>query len=155
MIGIFQLILIIFNLIIEKKSHSDKIVYISSLTINSSNIVRNITPNSWNIILEELKISYEICKNNDMNLLYNPKSLNKNLIKITINDQFYFNRVEKKNKISSEIWKLNIKNYIEPNIKWIEQDDSFIYYIGLKDTSDLSIIFNYFKKFNVIYEMIK
>lgn len=143
------------NLIIEKKSHSDKIVYISSLTINSSNIVRNITPNSWNIILEEQKISYEICKNNDMNLLYNSKSLNKNLIKITINDQFYFNRVEKKNKISSEIWKLNIKNHIEPNIKWIEQDDSFIYYIGLKDTTDLSIIFNYFKKFNVIYEMIK
>ena len=140
------------NLNVEKKTYSDNIIYISSLTINSSNIVRNITKNTWNIILEEFKIANQI---EDINFILKRKELSEIYLKIMINDQFIFNRIDKKNKLSSEIWKLTIKNNIIPYIKWYEKDNIYVYYIGIKDISHIDNIINYCKKFNTIIEIKK
>lgn len=140
------------NLKIEKNTYSDNIIYISSLIINSSNIVRNITKNTWNIILEEFKITNQI---DDISFMLKKKEIAKNYIKIIINDQFIYNRIDKKNKLSSDIWKLTIKNNVIPYIKWLDKDDKFIYYMGINDISHIDNIINYCKKFNVIVEIKK
>jgi tyrosyl-DNA phosphodiesterase 2 len=140
------------NLKVEKNTYSDNILYISSLTIKSTNIVRNLTMNTWKIILYEFKIAHKI---ENLNYITKKKEFTNNYIKVIINDQFIFNRIDKKNKISSDIWKLTIKNNIVPYIQWIDNDNSFIYYIGINDISHNDNIINYFKKFNTLVEIKK
>jgi len=140
------------NKIIEKINPSDNIIYISSLTINKSNIVRNISNNTFKIILNEFKIANEFNIENINDIFIKKKIINRYL-KITINDQFEFNRIDKKNKISSEIWKLNIKNNFIPTCNWIEKNNTFIYIIGINEFTNIEELINYFKKFNVLCEI--
>lgn len=137
------------NLKVDISTHSDKIIYISSLIINSSNVVRNISKNTFNIILNEISIAKYI---EDLNNILKKKEIPQKYLKITINDQFEIDRIDKKNKVSSEIWKLSIHNDIEPNIKWIENEDNFIYYLGINNISQIDNLINYFKKFNTLVE---
>lgn len=81
------------------------------------------------------------------------KKIKNKYFKITINDQFEFNRIDKKNKISSEIWKLNIKNNFIPTSYWSEKNNTFIYKIEINEFTNIEELTNYFKKFNVLCEI--
>jgi poly(A) polymerase Pap1 len=140
------------NKIIEKINPSDNIIYISSLNINKTNIVRNISNNTFKIILNEFKIANEFSLEN-INEIFIKKKIKNKYFKITINDQFEFNRIDKKNKISSEIWKLNIKNNFIPTSYWSEKNNTFIYKIEINEFTNIEELTNYFKKFNVLCEI--
>lgn len=136
------------NMNVNKEKISDNIIYISCLTM-SGNIVRTITHNSWKLILNEFQYAHE---SSNLNQIYSKKEINNSYLKITVSDQFIFNRIDKKNKISSDIWKLNIKFNVIPHISWKEDDNTFIYIIEIVDVANLDNVINYFKKFNTIIE---
>ena len=79
--------------------------------------------------MNEFKIANEFDIENINDIFI--KKIKNRYLKITINDQFEFNRIDKKNKISSEIWKLNIKNNFIPTCNWIEKNNTFIYKLKL------------------------
>ena len=132
------------NLPVKIETKSDKLVYICNI-IDNEKLVRTLSPTTWNIILDEFRRTEN---EKDLNYIFKSKKLPQSYVKITITDVFLFNRLEKKNQLSSEIWKLCIKtNSITPFINWIEKDQTLIYYFGITGSSDFEVICSYFRKY--------
>ena len=139
------------NLSVKRETKSDELVYICNV-IDKDKLVRTLSPTTWNIILQEFERTRNI---KDLNIIFEKKEISGQYVKITINDSFVFNRLEKKNQMTSEIWKLCIKTKgIIPYIDWIDKDNSLIYKFGINGDSDIDVITSYFRKYLSLIEIL-
>ena len=139
------------NLPVKRETKSDQLVYICNI-IDKDNIVRTLSPTTWNIILDEFERTKKI---KNLNIIYEKKKLTSRYVKIIISDTFKFNRYEKQNQLISEIWKLCIKTEgIIPFINWIDKDNKLTYKFGISSSSDCEIIYSYFRKYLCLVEFL-
>tara|TARA_B100000424_G_scaffold271454_1_gene274222 strand:- start:1199 stop:3784 length:2586 start_codon:yes stop_codon:yes gene_type:complete len=139
------------NLPAKKETKCDEMIFIQNVTENDK-LVRTLSQSTWKIIKNEFRRTQEI---DDLNIIFEKKKITSKYVKITINDNFRFNRYEKQNQLTSEMWKLCLKTQdIEPYIDWIEKDNKLIYKFGISSNSDSDVIYGYFRKYLCMIEFI-
>jgi hypothetical protein len=139
------------NLPAKKETKCDEMIFIQNVTENDK-LVRTLSQSTWKIIKSEFRRTQDI---DDLNIIFEKKKITSKYVKITINDNFRFNRYEKHNQLTSEMWKLCLKTQdIEPYIDWIEKDNKLIYKFGISSNSDSDVIYGYFRKYHCMIEFI-
>jgi len=133
------------NYPVNKETQCDEMICICNV-LDKDKLVRTLTPTTWKVIRDEFKRGNELI--NDLNKAFETKKLPEQYVQITINDDFRFNRIEKQNQLTADMWKLCLKTQdVIPYINWFDKDGCLIYKFGISKRSDFDIIYGYFRKY--------
>lgn len=137
------------NLPYETDTKIDKMVQLANIVKPATKVVRNISPQTWKIILDEFDRAKSL--DNDFDNILKQRTISGCYVKLTISDSTVYTTIQKQRKVTSDIWRLPIRaNCINPFTTWKNEDGNLIYMLGVSKASDTDIIYSHFKGFGCL-----
>jgi endonuclease/exonuclease/phosphatase family metal-dependent hydrolase len=149
--------------VFNRRYPSDNIMVVLTPSKPYTNILRRITKQTLNIIINEFKMTSQLIKSFPAQIVSKEilriRKIEKPYVIITVSHIFNQNAIQKYKYIASVIWKIFLKlSYFNPDTQWksVNVNDNtytYSYKFGIK-SNEFELIINDINKFNVDYQLI-